>query len=328
MMRRGGAFGGFVIAIAAMVISRAALHTIISIALATLVVLVVGEMLLLAYAADVETEHEIPRAMPDSSLREAAYNDRFEALQRTSTEPDTALFLLDEAKRRFTAVVDGGKAVEEKARQMLALVAGGSSAVALFAAPGKEGKVVALSAPIVAALLLTLVAFAVLLYVLRVKERNEPSIATFISEPMASNPKNRSVLALALAEDFEAETLAIYWDRRREPWAMFAAYLCVIAAAFLLALNAVLGAEAKGTPMPANMPTATQTAAARARVSKPNPVATPLSNPKTTPTSSPCPAHRHRVGRCDRRERIGAARRNRSGANQRSWDWENIPKTE
>lgn len=234
--------------------------------------------------------------MPDSSLRETAYNDRLTALERAPAEPDTALFLLDEAKRRFTAVVDGGKAVEEKARQMLALVAGGSSAVALFAAPGSDGKAVALSAPIVAALFLTLIAFAVLLYVLRVKERSEPSVATFISEPMALNPNSRSVLALALAEDFEAETLAIYWDRRREPWAMFAAYLSVIAAAFLLAANAVLGAGGAESSSAVNVPTLSPAATANPGASSsrlmtptikiirtPSPVRTPSASPQVSP---------------------------------------------
>ncbi len=55
-----------------------------------------------------------------------------------------------------------------------------------------------------AALALTLCALLSLLFVLRVKARNEPSVAEYLSAPMAADPANRTALAMSLAEDFEA----------------------------------------------------------------------------------------------------------------------------
>lgn len=61
LARRSTGFVMLLTAIAAMMIAQTVVRTIASIAVAALVVLVVGETLLLAYAADVQTEHEIPR---------------------------------------------------------------------------------------------------------------------------------------------------------------------------------------------------------------------------------------------------------------------------
>jgi hypothetical protein len=217
---------------------------------ASTVVLAVAGLTGYAFFRDARSDKGFPRTTPSEEAREKAYSDRRTSIDNQPDDPATALFLLEEAKRHYTAIVDGGKAVETKATQVLTLAAGGSSALVLFGSPSRDGHLLNLSAPIIGALLLTLTAFIALLYVLRVKTRSDPSVGDFLSEPMAGDPRNRATIALSLAEDFEALCYEIAWARRRDPLAMFAAYSCLAGAALLVIANAMLATSNSHASLP------------------------------------------------------------------------------
>ena len=189
--------------------------------------------------SDADHDFQQSTAAQIEDERRRAYETLSAAFPDPPDDPATAMFLLEEAKRHYDAIVAGGKAVENKATSVLTVAAGGTSALALFAAP-RDGSLFAPSPLTGAALLLTLLAFFALLYVLRVKSRREPSIQEFLSAPIADDPRNRTAVAMSLAEDFEALSYDLVWDRRRDPLAMLIAYTALSAALFLIVVNSVM----------------------------------------------------------------------------------------
>jgi hypothetical protein len=207
----------------------------------TAVVVVTATSLLIAgLLVDTRSNTRLAREPPTAEVRFRDY-ERLLSTFPGVPNADTAIFLLDEAKRHYTALVDAGKAIETKATTLLGLAAGGSSAVLVFGFP-KDGKAAVSTPPIFAGLIMALSAFIALLFVLRMKSRREPNVAAFLSAPIALDENNRARIALSLAEDFEAACYDIMWGRRRDRLAMYVAYVCLSAAVVLISANAVLSA--------------------------------------------------------------------------------------
>jgi hypothetical protein len=205
----------------------------------TAVILAAATSLLVAgLIADTRSNARLIRQPPTAEIRFRDY-ERLLSTFPGVPNADIAIFLLDEAKRHYAALVDAGKAIETKATTLLGLAAGGSSAVLVFGFP-KDGRVAVSTPPIFAGLIMALSAFIALLFVLRMKSRREPNVAAFVSVPIAADESNRARIALSLAEDFEAACYDIMWGRRRDRLAMYVAYVCLCAAVVLISANAVL----------------------------------------------------------------------------------------
>jgi hypothetical protein len=149
---------------------------------------------------------------------------------------ESATFLLDEAKGDFERVLSSSDSHEEKARAVIAIVAGATSALGIFGV-SKDGRAVVASPIVVDSLIFVLVAFVCLLYVLRVKRYKRPNLATYFAGAMARE-ELRVALRLSLTPAYAKMTAELAHRIRQEPRALFVAYIAVVAAAVLVLLNA------------------------------------------------------------------------------------------
>jgi hypothetical protein len=163
---------------------------------------------------------------------------------------ESATFLLDEAKGDFERVISSSDSHEEKARAVLAIVAGATSALGIFGV-AKDGRIVALSPIIVDSLIFVLVAFVCLLYVLRAKRYKRTKLDSYFVGGMAE-PELRVALRLSLTQGYAKMTSELAHRIRHEPRALFIAYIAVVVAAVLVLLNsAVVNSGPAPTPGPA-----------------------------------------------------------------------------
>jgi hypothetical protein len=158
-----------------------------------------------------------------------------EALRPGAVE--TATFLLDEAKTSFDRASSRSAALEAKATMLLGIVAGASGALGVFGF-ARDGKTIAFTLPVFAALIFAVAAMLCLLYLLRTKLLNEPDVGPFISVATLAED-NRPGLALFLATSYYEMTLQQLYDTRHEPRVWLAACLATAAAALLIIMNAI-----------------------------------------------------------------------------------------
>jgi hypothetical protein len=203
-----------------------------------IVLAAVASLLGVGLVRAIASNRSLPRTTPSAEIRFREYQRLLSTFPGTPNA-EVATFLLDESKRHYHDLLEAGKSIETQATTLLGLAAGGSSAVVVFGLP-KDGKVAVTTAPVAIGLGLALCAFMALLFVLRVKIRREPNVASFLSAPIAFEEANRARIAMSLAEDFESACYGVMWNHRRDVQGMYAAYVCLTAAVLLISANAVL----------------------------------------------------------------------------------------
>lgn len=156
---------------------------------------------------------------------------------------ESALFLLEEARRDFERVSNSSDSHEEKARIVLGVVAGATGALGIFGV-AREGRPIVATPTVLDALVFVAVAFVCLLYVLRVKHYKRPDLAAYFAGAMLDE-KLRVALPLSLLEGYGRMTAEFAHSIRHEPRALFVAYVSIVAAAVLI----ILGAAASVSPV-------------------------------------------------------------------------------
>jgi hypothetical protein len=180
---------------------------------------------------------------------------------------DTALLVLDEARRAYERAFSGSESVETKASALLSIVAGASSAVGIFGV-GKDGRTVVVSHLTLAAVGSVIVALGLLFYILRAKQLPQPSAVEYVVPAMADRD-NRIGISLRLAVTYHDAGPKIARATAHEPAALLAAATLTATAAVLILVNA-------SAPCPPK-PSAALTRAC------------PTAAPATSPTPSPGP---------------------------------------
>jgi len=159
---------------------------------------------------------------------------------------ESANFLLDEAKSDFERVSSSSDSHEEKARVVLGIVAGATSALGIFGV-ARDGRTIVPSPLVMDSLALILLAFVCLLYVLRVKRYTQPNLTAYFAGAMVRQ-ELRVALVLSLTPGYARMTAELAHRIRHEPRAIFIAYIATVSAAVMLLLNAAVVPTAAGTP--------------------------------------------------------------------------------
>jgi hypothetical protein len=113
------------------------------------------------------------RTSPDLRAVYQEVRDLTDAAGATSNV-DTALLVLDEARSGYERAFSGLEGVETKASALLSIVAGASSAIGIFGF-GKDGRAIVVTHLIGAALICIVTALVLLFYILRAKQRRHCS---------------------------------------------------------------------------------------------------------------------------------------------------------
>ncbi len=161
-------------------------------------------------------------------------------------DPQTAMFVLDQAKESLQSVLDANKSLEDKAKSLLTIAVGGSGALAIV---GPTHAHMTATPYLCASVLLALVALLCCLAALRVKYRPGVTVHDFIGAPTARDPNIRFAMALSLAEDYAVKAAEVGEARRLDPALVSGARWALIGAVALLLANFV-AAPASSTDCP------------------------------------------------------------------------------
>lgn len=202
---------------------------------------------------------------------------RREAFVRVSTDPqhgdgdaDTALLLLDEARRRYERTQSSGDALEGKAASLLSIVSGASGAVGIFGLTKPETPLV--TSPLTLdAVGAALAALSCALYLLRPKAFRAPDPSFFISGPVTDRDR-RVGLSLELAEGYSKFEREYLYSLRSDRWVLLLGYLFIAtAAAFVLVAAMTPHQAASSTPQhPAAHSSATHPQPVTKKVTRPH----------------------------------------------------------
>lgn len=171
----------------------------------------------------------IAKAVPSEEERKAAectlwlYYPAF-----PDDEPDTALFLLEQARTEYIGWIDSNASIESKATWMAGFLAGGAGLLTILGSG--QGEKAHLAAGPFLALALVFAALALIwcLYVVRPKLRIHPSVSAYVTARIAYNAKARFHVALALAEEYGRATVELAKRRRFDPVAWTMAQISLI----------------------------------------------------------------------------------------------------
>jgi hypothetical protein len=190
-----------------------------------------------------------------------------------ATSPETAILLLEEARVRYDWNQAGERNVESKATTLLTIVAGAAGALGIFGVT-KEGKVASASPLALLAIAFAVGALVCLLYVLRAKGVARPDPSAFASGPVVSSD-NRARVAVMLVGMYARDSYDNAMRFRYSRPMIFAAYVCVAAAAALTVINVA---------------TIAATAPSSVRAASPLPSANPKAKSAPKPTRHAAPA--------------------------------------
>jgi hypothetical protein len=151
-----------------------------------------------------------------------------------SDETQAALFVLEQSKASYDAVVTANGAIETKASSLLTTIAGAAGLLSLFGR-FKDGSAQSGASPFLwLAILAAALTVLCCLYILRTKVRPFPSAAAYVRARTVWTDNSRFNIALELAEGYNANIIAIWRDRRYEGPAYYAAQIFVALAALAL----------------------------------------------------------------------------------------------
>jgi len=162
-----------------------------------------------------------------------------------SNDVEGALFILEQSKASYDAVVTTNNAIETKASSLLTMIAGAAGLLSLFGG-FKEGAAQPAVSPFLWLAILAAV-FSVLccLYLLRTKNRPFPSAAVYVNTRTVWDNNSRFYISLELAEAYNSDIVFLRRDRRFEAPAYFAAQVFIGLAALALLTHFALPSKGK-----------------------------------------------------------------------------------
>lgn len=179
----------------------------------------------------------VPEQLPSAEQRQQAASllwDLYPAFP--DDEPETALFLLEEAKRAYDGWVESNAKIEAKATSLTGFLAAGAGLLTVIGSLHGDKSGLENGPFLMLAFVSALVALFACLYILRVKLRPHPTINEYISPAVALSSKARFHLALMLSEAYNQYALQISRLRRfdRVAWTVAQLSLAVAVGSILV----------------------------------------------------------------------------------------------
>jgi hypothetical protein len=174
---------------------------------------------------------DIPVETPTLEQREAV-EARLAAVDQ-SDDTQAALFVLEQSKASYDAVVASNITLEAKASSLLTMIAGAAGLLSLFGR-FKDGVAQASSLFLWVAIGAAVVALLSCLYILRTKVRPFPSVAAYVLPRIVWDDNSCFQIALELAESYNGDIIFLRRDRRYEGAAYYTAQIFVALAALAL----------------------------------------------------------------------------------------------
>lgn len=217
--------------------------SVLGAALLLLAFVAVALAMLIAQARDA-----IAKTVPSSAERTKAEQDLWSYYPAfPDDEPDSALFLLEQARAEYDGWTQSNSSLEGKATWLAGFLAAGAGLLTVLGGAQSEKSRIAPGPFLAVALIGAAAALAACLYIVRPKLRIHPSVSAYVTARIAFHAKARFHIALALAEEYGRATVALARSRRFDPVAWTIAQLSLALAIISILIHFSLHAGAPHT---------------------------------------------------------------------------------